>query len=237
MFVESKVWLNTTDYSTLELTLFALGCLGWVVVYLVVLRHLLRKQYVEIPAAAVAANIAWEFVWGFVFETNMGRLFVLGYQAWFFLDIFILIGIFRYGHKQLLNPGFGRFFRPAVIFSLLAWGIGLYFYVKMGYDTVTGATTGYILNVVMSALYIVLFLGLPRDNFSYLVAWGKFLGTALISVFCFMVWPDRAFLLTLCVVTFLLDLFYVLIFHWRMSVKGETVQPRDGSSFLPSSGP
>jgi hypothetical protein len=222
MFTESKVWLNTTDYSTLELTLFALGCLGWVVVYLVVLRHLLRKRFVEIPAAAVAANIAWEFVWGFVYQTNMGRLFILGYQAWFFLDLFIVIGLFRYGYKQLLNPSFGPFLRPAVTFGILAWTAGLYFFVKMGYDTVTGATTGYILNVMMSALYIVVFLGLPRENFSYLVAWGKFLGTALISIFCFMVWPERPFLLTLCVVTFLLDLFYVLIFHWRMSTRSVT---------------
>jgi hypothetical protein len=207
------VWINTTDYTPVELVLFAVGCFGWVIVYLVVARNIIRHHFVEIPWAAVAANVAWEFVWSFIYDTNMGRLFSLGYQIWFFLDVFIVIGLYRYGTNQLSNPKSVPYFRRALTFSILAWTVALYFFRKEGYDTITGATSGYILNVLMSGLYIVHFLGRgSKEPFAYLAAWSKFLGTGLISVFCFLYWPDKWFLLTLCVVAAVLDVAYIVLF-------------------------
>jgi hypothetical protein len=218
---EATVWINTTDYTPLELALFALGCLGWVVVYLIVAKNIIRHHFVEIPWAAVAANVAWEFVWSFVYETNMGRLFGLGYEIWFFLDVFIVYGVYRYGTNQLSNPKSLPFLRPALVFGIVAWTVLLYFLRKEGYDTITGAISGYILNVMMSALYIVHFLGRgDKEPFSYVAAWSKFFGTGLISVFCFLYWPDKWFLLSMCVIAAVLDVAYIVLFTRSRTGRG-----------------
>ena len=208
-------WINTTDYSPPLLILFGIGCFGWVVSYIAVLRMVRRNQFVEIPAGAVVANVAWEFVWGFVYTTNMGMLFAWGYRIWFFLDVFIVYMLFKHGWKQLDSKLLVPFFRPGAAFGIAAWTIGLYYFIREGYDTPYGAISGYILNVMMSALYVVLIVK-HADKiawFSGVVAWSKMLGTALLSVFNFIVRPEDYLLMTLYTVTFVLDVLYIAVFR------------------------
>jgi len=228
--MDSVVWLNTAKYSEPMLLLFGIGCFFWVVAYVGVLQKIRTRRYVEIPAAAVVANIAWEFVWGFVFTTDMGMLFQWGYRIWFFLDVFITWNLFKYGPQQISNATLRRWFAPATVFGLAAWTAMLYFFVKQGMDSPYGGISGYILNVMMSALYIVL---LVQQNdlrdFSYLVAWSKMLGTGILSVFNAILVPQNGFLMTLCAVTFLLDVAYIVTFH-KMAARLRAVAPAGVSS-------
>ncbi len=208
-------WLNTDDYTVLELVLFAVGCFGWVIAYVEILRKIRKYRFVEIPAAAVVANIAWEFVWGFLYTTNMGMLFAWGYRIWFFLDVFIVYCLYRYGAKQVDTPEIKRFFAPIVTFGIVAWGVAIYFFIGDGYDTEYGAISGYILNAMMSALYIVLILQRANnlEAFSLVVAWSKGLGTAILTVFNVMVRGDDSLLMMLCFATLVLDAAYVIVFY------------------------
>jgi hypothetical protein len=211
-----SAWLNLEKYTAGQILLFGVGCFGWVIFYADVVRNIVRRKFLEIPAASVMTNIAWEFNWGFVFAPDMGLLFVWGYRLWFFLDLFIVYGLFKYGDKQVLNPILKRYLRPAAVFGILFWVAAIYFFVAQGYDTSLGLVSGYILNVILAALYILLFLRHPSGGeFSYPVAWSKGLGTALASVFCFIVHGDKAFLLALCVICFILDATYVALLTWR----------------------
>lgn len=69
-----------------------------------------------------------------------------------------------------------------------------------------GAYSGYILNVMMSALYIPLLLHMRNSApFNRLAAaWCKGVGTLFISIFCFLKFEDP-FLLSIGAVTTLLD--------------------------------
>lgn len=207
--------LNLRDYSPLELITFGVGCAGWIIVYGYTLHSLRRHQFIEIPVVTVWGNIVWEFLWSFVFITDMGLLFVWGYRIWFFLDCFIVYGAFRYGHKQVDLPLLRRHFRPVSVLVLLAWIPLLYFYIDR-YDAPLsrmGAYSGYLLNLLISALYIPLALRLNNwALFSYPVAWYKGIGTLLISLFCFLHFSD-GFLLTMCVLTGVLDGVYIYLFH------------------------
>ena len=71
-------WFNTADYSVPLLVLFGVGCVGWVVAYVAIVRNALRNRFLEIPAGAVVANIAWEFVWGFLYPNELGRFVLVG---------------------------------------------------------------------------------------------------------------------------------------------------------------
>jgi hypothetical protein len=209
------VWLNTELYTPFELVLFAVGCFGWVVAYFVVIKNVLRHKFVEIPAGAVVANIAWEFVWGFLYTSDMGMTFAWGYRIWFFMDCAIVYFLFKYGSKQLTTPALQTWFRPAAFAGIVVWGFLIYFMVAQGYDTGYGAISGYVLNVMMSALYITLLLHMgSTELFSLTVGWSKMLGTALLSVFNYMVNGDMMFLMALCLVTLILDLLYIAALYW-----------------------
>jgi hypothetical protein len=209
----NQPFINTTDYTTLELITFGVGCAGWIVVYYFTIRSIIRRQFVEIPIVTIWGNIVWEFLWSWVFVTNMGSLFMWGYRVWFFMDCFILYGAFRYGQKQLALPLLSRHYRLMSVLGILAWLPLLYYYID-GYDrplSKMGAYSGYILNLLISALYIPLALRLNWVSFSYPAAWCKGVGTLLISVFCFLHFTDR-FLLTMCVLTGILDGLYIYLF-------------------------
>jgi hypothetical protein len=217
---------NLEAYTASQLILYGVGCFGWVVFYAVVVREIIRKKFVEIPAPSVVTNISWEFVWSFLFSPDMGVVFVWGYRVWFVLDIFITYSLFRYGDKQVNNPILKRYFRPAVAVGIAVWMLGIYFFVAQGYDTPTGLISGYILNVIIAALYILLILRHPNlSDFSYIVAWSKMLGTAIASVFCFIALPHERLLLVMCVVCFVLDSTYIAVFHWRHKQPDAMPQP------------
>lgn len=217
VFKAGQPWLNRTDFTDFELALFALGCIGWVIAYIGVAVMLHRRKFVEIPAGAVAANIAWEFVWGFLYGSNMGKLFTVGYALWCVQDIFIAYSVFKYGARQLDSVGMVKYFKPAFAFGIVAWGLGIYYFIGDGYDTGYGAISGYILNVMMSALYITLLLKHDVNDFSVVVGWSKMLGTLLLSVFNVMVKGDNYFLMSLCAITFILDLVYLGLLHAKRS--------------------
>jgi hypothetical protein len=204
-------WINLVDYTVLQHVLFATGCLGWVVVYLLVIKAIREDKFVEVPIIAITANFAWEFLWSFVFKTNMGELYVWGYRLWFFLDCFIVGGTFLYGSKQIDIPALKSKFKGVFLFSIASWFVILYYYIKE-YDlplSHMGAYSGYILNVMMSAMYIPLYLRIGKQfKFSLWGAWLKGVGTFLISIFCFLKFEDK-FLLGMCVITAILDAFYI----------------------------
>ena len=219
-------FVNLTDYTLPQILFFGAGCFLWIVVYFDTIRTIIQRQFVEIPLVTVCGNIAWEFLWSWIFLTNMGSLFVWGYRIWFFMDCFIVYGIIRYGYKQLSIPYLQKKSVLIIICSIVFWFVLLYYYIKI-YDapiSKMGAYSGYILNLLISGLYIPQFLRLHNTYyFSATSAWAKRLGTILISVFCFLHFNDP-FLLSLCIATAILDTVYVYIFT--------KAKPVDGNSFV-----
>lgn len=214
MPVATTEWFNTDTYPVPLLVLFGVGCFGWVVAYVAIVRNALRHRFLEIPAGAVVANIAWEFVWGFLYPNELGLFFSWGYRVWFFFDLAIVWLLFRHGDRQVELPELKAVFKPACVFGMAAWAVGIYFFVGEGYDTGYGAISGYILNTMMSALYVVLILRHGQlVDFSLVVAWSKMLGTALLTVFNFIVQPGNPYLLLLCLLTLALDLLYIAVFY------------------------
>jgi hypothetical protein len=212
----SQLPVNTLDYTAVELLFFAAGGLGWALAYLGVLREIVRNRYVEIPAAAVCANIAWELNWGILHRTDLGWVFAWGYRVWFFLDVFIVIGLLRYGTRHLATPRLARVFRGTALAGIAGFSAVIFLLVESGADTSNGLVSGYMVTLMMSALYIPqYFRETDRRNYSAFVAWCKLLGNGLVIGFCALAMPENRFLLTLCVVTAVLDVYYVLLFHTR----------------------
>ncbi|WP_080237777.1 transmembrane-type terpene cyclase [Spirosoma rigui] len=210
----SQPLLNLRNYTPLELITFGVGCFLWIMVYFYTLRSLRTKQFIEIPIVTITGNIVWEFLWSWVFVTDMGSLFMWGYRIWFFMDCVIVYGAFRYGYKQISIPTLSKRTPWLMVFGIAAWAPALYYYIKL-YDAPIshmGAYSGYILNVMISATYIPLALRLcDWSLFSYPASWCKAIGNLLINLFCFLHFTD-GFLLSLCVLTTVFDVIFIYLF-------------------------
>jgi hypothetical protein len=220
----ADLWINTVRYSVPELVVFGLGCVLWLVAYVAILYRGWKYHFIEIPAAAVVANVSWEFMWSFVYTGDTGRLMEAGYRGWVFLDFVIVFGLFKYGESQVVTPALRRYVKPAIGLGIASWMAFIYYFVREGYDMSMGATSAYIINVMMSAVYIAMLWTHPERQFSALIGWTKGVGTACFSLFMVMApmhrYPDDAlvakgFLLSLCLVTLVLDVIYIVALHNR----------------------
>jgi hypothetical protein len=215
----NRDFINTIDYTVPQLILFGIAAAYWVWVYIVLIKDIFKNKFLGIPVLAVCANFAWEFLWSFFFFTNMGALFEWGYRVWFILDVFIFYSLFRFGKMQFSDPALKKYFPWIIAFTTISWVACIYTFTKQYADPI-GAISAFFVNAHMSALYILLILKFPKERtLSLQTAWHKMLGTSLTSVFCFWAFPEATFLLTMTVITFILDMVYIaLVTNLRKAV-------------------
>jgi hypothetical protein len=206
---------NCVPYTYVELFLFAVGCLMWVGAYGILIRNSLKYKYMEMATIAVCSNFAWEFVWSWCFRTDMGWFLVWTYRAWFFLDIFIVWQLLKYGDKQVSEPGFRRHYKLGVVFATLGFTALYYFYTKGGLDTSIGANSAYMCQLILSASCLLLLLSNPNvEHFSGAVAWLKCIGTGMNTVMLWHHYPPNDFLHSLGTLAFMCDSTYIGYYYY-----------------------
>ncbi len=207
--------INFEAYPTIGLVFNGIGCLFWVVAYAVLVWEIRKKKFVEMPAYVAGANIGWEFVWSFIYHPDTGLLYAMSYQAAFLLDCFIFYSVLRYGTKQPMQAETRKHFKIFAIINFCFWILFSYTYRNEGYDTMIGANSGYIINVILSLQCLfMLFQTKDTGRFSMLLAWCRMLGTGLISVSMFIFYPENQFVQLLGVSCFVLDNAFIITL-WR----------------------
>ena len=206
--------VNLKEYTPLELWLFAIGCYMWVIVYILYIRRIAKGESIGMPVFAACSNFGWEIVWGIIPpSTDMGPLLVWAYRAWFFLDLYIIYGVYRYGSVQVMTPAVKTYYKPFVVMSVVGWAILYYFFKSGGYDTPIGATSAYIAQMLISVLYILLLLRQsPLVSESSEVTWLRSIGTGLNTIFLLLHYPNSHFLLSLGLLSLVIDSTYIVIF-------------------------
>jgi hypothetical protein len=201
-------WFNTEAYTTLQIGMFTVGAVFWIVVYIITIRRLVTVRELAIPFIAVTLNFGTEITTSIFFVPDMGSVLVIAYWAWMVLDAFIVIGLFRYGHKQVRTPYLRKRFR-----LLMAGWIPLLFLVQctfiLQYDLPMAPLISFIINLVMSAAFIYLFFVPTSEPSSKLIGWCKFLGTGIIGVMFYTKYPENNALTSLYVAVALLDIYYL----------------------------
>lgn len=210
-------YMSVSVYSGLDMLLVLTGTVFWCVAYYCIIRNSIRKDFIEMPMMAAAANIAWEFVRGWIFPTDMGSVFAWGFKIWFFMDVFIFYHVFTKGHTQTKIAAVSKYWKPLFLFTTLCWGITLYFFGLDHQDTSIGATSAYVLTVAMSLLYILLFLSHDKyEDFSFTAAWTRMTGDLFMNFFVWMHYRHFAYVHVLAAIVLVLDVAYVLLFMMRI---------------------
>jgi hypothetical protein len=192
--------------------MFTFGAVLWIVVYVVTIRRLMSYKELAIPFFAVTLNFGTEITTAVFFVPDMGSVLVIAYWAWLLLDVFIVIGLFRHGNKQVRTP----YFKEKFGLLMAAW-IPLLFVVQynfiLTYDLPMAPLTSFMINLVMSAAFIYLYFVPSEAGDSKLIGWCKFLGTGIIGVMFFTKYPDNNALTSLYVAVAIVDVFYLYLLY------------------------
>lgn len=215
--MSSIVWIQWDRYTGLELFFYGLGCLLWVIAYAIYIRNIFRLRYVEMPVFAGCCDVAWEFVWSFLAQNDMGMLFQAANYVWFFLDATIIFsfGVLFMGAKQLtieqLKPR--AVFIPMCLFIATMAGAATYYMHAQGLDNSVGGRSAYLIQLSISFLYVPLMLRQPTlEYFSWNANWMRALGSALVVVFFYLHFPDDRFLQTIGTAAALVDATFLYLF-------------------------
>ena len=218
-------FLDTRLYDRAQLLWYFGGWILWIPVYWVVIKRL-RQGYLEIPAIAACGNITWEFLWGYVYEQNMGWGLQLIYMGAFLMDLAILYGVFRFGRLQICDERAHRYWPFIALTMLTVWTVYSVGFIETGDDLPLGSTTAYTVNLVMSLAYLWFGITRPIGELSMVAAIFKGLGTGGVTVFVFMVYTDHPLVMTLAVTVTILDTAYVaLLISRRRRQAGQKVRP------------
>jgi hypothetical protein len=209
--------------------LTVLSGLSWTVVYLAGIKIGFRDKADAIPFIALSLNIVWEGLYSYVFLsrdiTNIQGWINL---VWFVFDIFLVIAYARFARGEFAKIAPVKYFVPWTVFvSTMAVVLQVAFWkgfpiVDYGTSNIYqhlylgSAYSAFLQNLVMSFLFIIMFLRRRGGNGQHMViAVAKFIGTlapTIIYTFYFHNWVIAA----LGLFTAVLDVAYI----WMLS-RGE----------------
>lgn len=209
-------WINFDNYTIAEVTCFLIGVVLWAYAYIQAVINNHRKKTLEIPIPAVCLNYGWEIGCVFFFTNgiDMGKLFVIGYAVWMLIDTIIVYQMFKYGTVQIESNYIKKHIKLLLVVCLIGSIAAHSFFYIEGFELPMAVISAYIINLAMSIAYCGLVFKNNFNGLSKSIGWAKGFGTGIISVCFFMKYPDKNFLTTMYIMTFLFDMIYMYLLYY-----------------------
>lgn len=220
------------DSHLLDLILFSITSLGWLVAYIDAIRIGHRDKTYCVPFVAIALNITWETI-GASWYIRNGSLnfFSFTYLLWGVLDVLILVTYFKYGYQDFF-AAFGknkRFFVRSSLFILLLAGMWQLVYCKT-YSNDWLIDTSYNQNLLMSLLFVcMLWSRKSSRGQSMTIAIGKCVGT-LGSTLQGYITMHNTFMAGMGTLCFIVDIIYIILLYRTIrEEKAQALAPKKHS--------
>lgn len=190
------------------LSILQLGTgLFWIITYiLIIIRGFLDKSY-GMPMVALCANIAWEFIFTFVFPHSGPQKIIT--LIWFLLDVIILMQYLVYGPKEKRKVISVKYFY-ASFFITLVFSFLIIMAMTFEFNDIEGKYAAFAQNLMMSGLFISLLLRGNRSGQSISIAIFKMLGS-LCAAIAFYIYFRTSLITILSIATLVYDLIYILL--------------------------
>jgi hypothetical protein len=203
---------------TLVLVLTLISGISWTVVYLDLINRGFRDRTYGMPLFALAFNIAWEFIFGFLLGDGFGIQRIVN-VTWFVLDAIIVVTYFRYGRREY-PATVQRWFIP---WSVMAFVVAfvILFATNLEFPDFWGARySAFAQNLLMSILFIAMLAG--RNGVrgqSMTIAIFKWLGTLAPTIQVYGQTGSNL-ILALGVAIFVYDVIYIAMLYRQFAALG-----------------
>jgi len=200
------VWLGVVNI---------LGDLLWLVAYILIIRQGFKDRTYGVPMLCIALNFTWEFIYAVDFPFPVHLVEILRW-AWLLCDVVIVYQLFRYGRDHQNIPPIKQYFYPFCVAMFVSAYLGqLSFHYTFGDKW--GVHDAYMINLVMSILFVFMYFGRTRgQGLSLGAAWAKMLGTGILSagsMFMIKDWLRNSFMVYLYLTIFIFDVVYLALLY------------------------
>src|SRR5918995_4954032 len=124
----------------------------WTFAYLLIIRQGFLDRTYGIPAAALCANLSWEFLFSFVYPHDLPQRAVN--VVWFTFDLVILVQLLLYGPREFATLPRRLFYAGCAL--ALATAFGTVLAVTLELDDFDGAYSAFGQNLMMSILFVTM---------------------------------------------------------------------------------
>jgi hypothetical protein len=173
--------LKATKSPSVSYPVVATGALcvfAWMAAYAAIIYRGYSDRTYGVPVPALAANLSWEFIYGFILDPFGDHIHALSIPC-FFIDLIIAWQTWKYGTQEAHSPWVKRNFHRLLVVTIMMAGPLTYYGFKDLEDP-DGEYTGFAINLIMSLLFIAMLVrrGTPAGQSMY-VALFKWIGTLL----------------------------------------------------------
>ncbi|SDD51312.1 hypothetical protein SAMN02799630_03673 [Paenibacillus sp. UNCCL117] len=180
--------------------------LFWTLTYILIIYKGYRDRTCGMPFFALCANISWEFLFTYLF--SFGSLQFIVVLVWFVLDCIILFQFILYSKGD--STVSGRLYRMMLLPSI-AFFFVLHIATAFEFNDDVGKYSAFGINLMMSLLFVRMFIKQGTDGQSIWIAYFKMVGTLSASILSYSLYPTSVLLAVLSISTFLLDVIYILL--------------------------
>ncbi|MBV8886336.1 MAG: hypothetical protein JO235_20410 [Chroococcidiopsidaceae cyanobacterium CP_BM_RX_35] len=191
----------------------------WTITYILIIRRATQDQIIGMPMVAPCMNIAWEFIFSFVFPSSKPQLYIN--YIWFFIDLIIVIQYLKLNQSEFMRHLPKQFFYPT-FFSVLIVSFFNMLFATYEFGIVKGSYyTAFEDNLIMSMLFTHMLLS--RNNVkgqSIYIAITKMIGTACASIVGFSLFPSSPLLNFLYLAILIFDGVYTVLLYRELREQG-----------------
>jgi hypothetical protein len=205
--------IEMSDIIAMILTL--ISGISWTVVYLDLINRGFRDKTYGMPLFALALNIGWEFIFGFLVGDGFEIQRIVNI-TWFALDAIIVVTYFRFGRREF--PATVRqWFLP---WSLAAFAVAfvILYFTNLEFPDLWGARySAFAQNLIMSILFIGMLVG--RNGVrgqSMTIAIFKWLGTLAPTIQVYA-GTGSDLILVLGIAIFVYDVIYIAMLYRKFA--------------------
>ena len=151
----------------------------WTITYLLIIRQGYQDHTYGMPVAALCANLAWEFIFSFIYPSRFSQRLIN--LIWLGLDLIIFSQLLNYGSREFPSLTKTQFY--VMIFFGLLTSFGTILFICQEFQDFGGVYAAFGQNLMMSILFIGMFFhrGSLRGQ-SRAIALCKLLGTGCASL-------------------------------------------------------
>jgi hypothetical protein len=191
----------------LVVVLTLISGISWTIVYIDIINRGFKDKTYGMPLFALAFNIAWEFIFGFLVGEGFSLQKVVN-SVWFIFDVVIVYTYFKYGRREFPKT-VDRFFIPWSVTAFVIAFLTLYF-THLEFEGFWGARySAFVQNLMMSVLFIGMLVRRNNvDGQSLYIAIFKWLGTLAPTIQMYLQTGSRLILI-LGIGIFLYDVVYI----------------------------
>lgn len=180
----------------LAIFLCLFGGMFWLTTYCFIIYKGFRDKTAGMPLMVLGMNLAWEFLYAFVFDIHIPAQRLIN-ALWFLFDCVIVYLKIRYGRDEFhyTLPGMSdKLFYPYLI-VVAGWGFACVLAARFDWNDLMGAYSAYIQNIFISACFVMMLYrkGSTAGQSMY-IAICKMIGTLVPDIagaICMVTYIDR----------------------------------------------